>query len=145
MTTDLEAVTALHEGWVRANSDADVDWLIENVHPDLVMFNTVGANFAGRDTLVELWTMLRRIVLAAGNGPGISEAWDEGYVIDGDLAVVHGLSRLKVDFGSAQGLEAGGSLDQVFRCTEVYRRDDGRWRMVHYHGSPHTPGALGGS
>lgn len=145
MTDDLHAITALHEGWVRANSDADIDWLREHVHPELVMFNTVGSNFFGRDALIELWTMLRAVVSASGNGPGLSEAWDERYLIDGDLAVVHSLSRLKVDFGGAEGAEAGGALDQVFRCTETYRRDDGRWLMIHYHGSPHTPGLLGGA
>lgn len=144
MTNDLEAITELHEGWVRANADADHEWLRENVHPDLVMFNTVGSNFFGRDTLIELWQTLRSIVLAAGNGPGVSESWDAGYLIEGDLAVVHSMSRLAVNFGGDAGAEAGGALDQVFRCTEVYRREDGRWLMVHYHGSPHTPGLLGG-
>ncbi|WP_166350958.1 YybH family protein [Phytoactinopolyspora limicola] len=145
MTADLEAIKALHEGWVRANSDADDEWLRENVHPGLVMWNTVGSNFFGRDALIELWKTLRQIVADAGRGPGLSEAWDEGYIIEGDLAVVHCMSRLAVDFGSDAGAEAGGALDQVYRCTEVYRRENGRWLMVHYHGSPHTPGLLGGS
>lgn len=142
--TDLETITALHEGWVRANSDGDVEWLRAHVHPDFVMWNTVGSNFFGRDAVVDLWTMLRAMAVDAGSSVGLSEAWDEGYLIHGDLAVVHCLSRLRVDFGDGEGAEAGGALDQVFRCTEVYRRGDDGWRMVHYHGSPHTPGLLGG-
>ncbi|WP_283136442.1 YybH family protein [Rhizohabitans arisaemae] len=147
MNSDLETLTRVHEGWVRANTNADRKWLRENVHPDFVMWNTVGSNFFGRDAVVDLWTRLREIASSAGSGGGraLSEAWDEKYVIDGDLAVVHCLSRLRFDFGAGAGAEAGGALDQVFRCTEVYRRTDDGWLMIHYHGSPHTPGLLGGS
>lgn len=146
MTATLDTITNLHHGWVAANKDADVDWLRGNVHPDFVMWNTVGSDFLGLDAVVDLWNRLRAI--ASEHAPSIaavSESWGEHYLIGDTIAVVYGHSRLQVNFGdSATGIEAGGSLDQNYRCTEVYHRRDGAWKMLHYHGSPHTAGLLGG-
>ena len=58
-------------------------------------------------------------------------------LIEGDLAVVHGLSRM-------QGTERGGSpIDSWNRRTIVLRRMEGDWRIVHEHSS--YPMAMDGS
>lgn len=50
-------------------------------------------------------------------------------LVDGDLAVAFGLSRM-------QGTKAGeGPLDNWFRRTVVLQRREGRWRIVHDHSS----------
>jgi ketosteroid isomerase-like protein len=50
-------------------------------------------------------------------------------LVDGDLAVVFGLSRMR-------GVKKGeGPLDQWSRRTIVLQRRGGDWRIVHEHGS----------
>lgn len=145
---DEQHVRELHEGWIEANRTADDEWLIQHVAEDFVMWNSLGSNFFGRDAVRTLWDRLRSMATGAGPQEIVSSSWDERYHLGADLAVVHCLSRLVVDFGD-EGTDAGnsgqdGQLDQVFRCTEVYQRRTGRWWMTHYHGSPHSPGVLGG-
>lgn len=150
--TDRQRISELHEGWVRANGTGDIDWLRAHIAPagpeDFVMWNTLGSNFYGLDGIVELWGTLVSMVGEAAAQQIVSESWDERIQVSGDLAVVSYLTRLVVDFGArgeeAGGKETGGKLDQVFRGTEVWQRRGDDWKMIHYHGSLHTPGVMGG-
>jgi ketosteroid isomerase-like protein len=57
------------------------------------------------------------------------EMKDPQVVMDGDLAVVFGLSRM-------QGIKKGiGPLDQWYRRTVVLGHRDGVWKIVHEHSS----------
>lgn len=62
---------------------------------------------------------------------------DPQVMIDGDLAVVFGLSRMRGD------KKGEGPLDQWSRRTVVLARRDGGWTIVHDHGS--FPMAMDGS
>jgi len=57
------------------------------------------------------------------------ELKDPDVLIDGDLAVVFGLSRMR---GTKKG---AGPLDQWSRRTVVLRRQGAAWRIVHAHSS----------
>ncbi|MFI9551166.1 YybH family protein [Nonomuraea endophytica] len=145
MSDDERRVRELHDGWVTANGSGDVDWLRAHLAgDDFVMWNTLGSNFFGLDGIVELWKQLIAMAGEAVPQRVVSQAWDERITVGGELAVVSYLCRLTVDFGP-RGEEAGGNLDRRYRATEVYQRRDGDWKMVHYHGSPHQPGVMGGS
>lgn len=62
---------------------------------------------------------------------------DPQVIVDGDLAVVFGPSRMR-------GIKTGaGPLDAWNRRTVVLRRMGGTWRIVHEHGS--YPMAMDGS
>lgn len=62
---------------------------------------------------------------------------DPQILIDGDLAVVFGLSRM-------QGTKVGeGPIDAWSRRTVVLKRLHGNWRIIHEHGS--FPMAMDGS
>lgn len=147
-TTDEQRIKELHDGWVRANGTGDLDWLRAHIAgggpEDFVMWNTMGSNFFGVDGIVALWEQLIGLAGEAEPQEVVSESWDERIVVGADLAVVSYLCRLVVDFGP-QGEEAGGRVDQTYRGTEVYQRRDGDWKMIHYHGSPHVPGVMGGA
>ncbi|MEJ3654400.1 nuclear transport factor 2 family protein [Actinomycetes bacterium KLBMP 9759] len=145
---DLRRIDELHRGWVEANAVGDIAWLRANIAPggpdDFVMWNTMGSNFFGVDGIVDLWERLTALAADVPTQETVSTAWDERIELSGDLAVVSYMCRLVIDFGPA-GAEAGGNLDQTYRSTEVYQRRDGDWKMIHYHGSPHQPGVMGGS
>ncbi|MBI5088865.1 MAG: nuclear transport factor 2 family protein [Actinobacteria bacterium] len=48
------------------------------------------------------------------------------------------LGDLYADFGDL------GTFEQQCRSTEVWRRTDAEWRMIHFHCSNHVPDVMGG-
>ncbi|MSP63790.1 MAG: DUF4440 domain-containing protein [Myxococcales bacterium] len=60
------------------------------------------------------------------------EVADEQIEVRGDLAWVVCVEKLSSRAGG------GGGSGEVL-ATNVFRREDGRWRLVHHHGSPHVP------
>lgn len=66
---------------------------------------------------------------ATWDGPVTVELADPTVIVEGDLAVVFGLSRM-------QGRKKGdGPVDSWNRQTVVLRRTGGDWRIVHEHKS----------
>ena len=57
---------------------------------------------------------------------------DERIEVRGDLAWVVCVERLASRAGGS------GSEGEVL-ATNVFRREEGRWRLVHHHGSPNVP------
>jgi ketosteroid isomerase-like protein len=63
------------------------------------------------------------------DGPVTVEMANPSVIVDGDLAVVYGLSRM-------QGTKEGeGPIDSWNRQTAVLRRSAGAWRIIHEHKS----------
>lgn len=58
-------------------------------------------------------------------------------IVEGDLAVVFGLSQMKGD------KKGEGPVDAWSRRTVVLRRRDGQWKIIHEHSS--YPMAMDGS
>jgi ketosteroid isomerase-like protein len=66
---------------------------------------------------------------ATWNGPVTTTLHEPTVLVDGNLAVVFGLSRM-------QGTKkAGAKVDNWNRRTVALRRIDGAWRIVHVHDS----------
>lgn len=144
-TTDEETVLALHASWIAANRVGDTAWLRDHIAPGgpgaFLFFNHNGSNYDGVDETVALWEHLTRAALAAPTPPKrlVLDDRDVRVTVVGDIAIVTYLAWFEADFGEA-GKEETGS-----RGTEVWRRTDDGWRLVHLHASVHTPGVNGGS
>jgi ketosteroid isomerase-like protein len=55
--------------------------------------------------------------------------------VSGDLAYVVGFER------AASAVEAGAREELALRITQVYRREDGEWKLAHRHADPGPGGA----
>lgn len=62
-------------------------------------------------------------------GPVTVQLSNPTVIVEGDLAVVFGLSRMQ---GNKKGI---GALDSWNRQTVVLRRKEGEWRIIHEHKS----------
>ena len=94
------------------------DAIVYDLQPPLAFAGDAARDIAGLTEWLATW-----------QEPPSVELGDPQVEIGGDLAVACGLSHLtgvKVD---------DGPVDLWFRTTLVFRRDDGRWRIVHEHNS----------
>lgn len=66
---------------------------------------------------------------ATWNGPVRVEMPKPAVRVGDDLAVAHGLSRMRGD------KKGGGNTDLWFRTTLILARRDGGWKIVHEHNS----------
>ncbi|CAM3138886.1 hypothetical protein BST27_05685 [Mycobacterium intermedium] len=135
---DAQEVLRLHREFVDANGPLDSSYLRDHVTavPDeLVWYNLNGSVYIGQDHIAALWDMLS----AAMGGQALSaDLRDERVEVVGDAAWVTYLSRYQADFGNL------GSFNAGMRATEIWRRRDGKWELVHAHFSTHVPNQMGG-
>ena len=134
---DEEAVRKLHEGFVQANRTGDWPFLEENMAAGdtLLWFNLNQSNYHGVDHIVDLWKMLK----AAMQGrEAVCDARDEKITIVGDVGLVTYLLHFEADFGAL------GKFVQDARDTEVWQKQNGEWKMIHFHCSNYVPGVMGG-
>ncbi len=136
-TTDKEVIATLHKGFLNANKTADWPFLESNMAPEdiLVWYNLNQSNYFGVNHIVELWKMLASV---AGDKEAKMEPRDEDISIIGDAALVTYLIHFAADFGAL------GKVSQDARCTEVWQRLAGDWKMIHFHCSNHVPDVMGG-
>ena len=149
MTSDEQAVLVVHQGWMDANRTGDVGWLREHLAPEYWMANTNGSTYHGIDQICELWEYYRRFYAGWGvvEGPLVTcESRDPVVTVCGDAGWVayrvrfagHSVGgRGKGDFGAHD-------FDVNVRGTDIMRRIDGRWKIVHGHYSIGEPGAPAG-
>ena len=137
--TDEQRIRELHEGFVAANRTGDSQFLKDHMAPGadtLRWYNLNQSNYIGVDHIVELWKMLQA---AMGAGKKAKcEARDERVTVVGDMALVSYLLDFDANFG------AMGRFKQEARDTEVWRKIDGEWKMIHFHCSNYVPGVMGG-
>jgi ketosteroid isomerase-like protein len=139
MTKDEEKIWELHRGFVEANTTGHWPFLEAHMAPGadaLIWYNLNQSNYIGVDHIVELWKML-----AAAMGAGKKakcDARDERVTVVGDMALVSYLMDFDANFG------AMGRFKQEARDTEVWRKIDGEWKMIHFHCSNYVPGVMGG-
>ena len=119
---ELEAVLAANQAFYDAHEGRDLDAMaaVWGDGDDVVCIHPGWPILRGRDEVLESW---RRIF----GGPGRNQfiVTNDAVVVDGDLAWV------TLD----ENLVADGATGTV-AATNVFRRVDGRWRLVVHHGSP---------
>jgi ketosteroid isomerase-like protein len=135
---DAAEIIRLHREFVDANGPLDSSYLRRHVTalPDeLVWYNLNGSVYIGQDHIAALWDMLS----AAMGGQAVSaELRDERVEVVGDAAWVTYLNHYQADFGNL------GSYNAGMRATEIWRRRDDKWELVHAHFSTHVPNQMGG-
>jgi uncharacterized protein (TIGR02246 family) len=122
-TTDRAEIEALCQRLARAHYDHDADAIVGAYAPDAVIFDLappLARRGMDRDT-VATW-------LAGWDGPIQIDARDVHLTVDGDLAFVSALNRMR-------GRQGDEDQDMWYRTTVCLRRTSGRWRIVHDHSS----------
>lgn len=135
---DVEELRKLHHEFVEANAVSDPGFLAAHMAPGpdvLTWFNLNGSDYVGVDHISELWQMIKGLL---GDGRAESESSDERVTVEGDIGWVEFHLYYEADFGNL------GKVAQHGRGTEIWRRVEGQWRMVHCHFSNHVPNQMGG-
>lgn len=136
---DRDELLHLHREFLQANEPLDSDYLrtmcVDGAE-ELVWFNLNQSNYYGLEHIAQLWDMLKAIL--AGQKGEVSELRDERVEVEGDMALITYQLRYKGDFGNL------GSFNTGARGTEVWRRRDGTWKLLHGHWSSHVPNQMGG-
>ena len=94
---------------------------------DVTIMAAIGGYQAGFDAVREL--------LTAASKTQQFDSWraeNLATVLDGNLAFTVELER----YGHADDRE---DKDMTLRATQIYRREDGQWRVIHRHGDILTP------
>lgn len=135
---DVAEIMRLHREFVDANGPLDSSYLrrrVTAVPDELVWYNLNGSNYVGLEQIAQLWDTLS----ASMSGQAIiAELRDERVEVVGDAAWVTYLNHYHADF------ENLGSYNAGMRTTEIWRRRDGKWELVHMHSSAHVPNQMGG-
>lgn len=121
--TDRTEIEALLQKLSRAHVDHDADVIVETYAPDAVIYDLappLGRRGMRRDS-VAAW-------LASWEGPIQIDSRDVNLVVDGDLAFVSALFRMR-------GSQGGEDQDMWYRTTLCLRKTGGRWRIVCDHAS----------
>lgn len=122
-TTDRAEIEVLFQKLARAHADHNADAIVDAYAPDAVIFDLappLGRRGMNRDS-VAAW-------LGGWDGPIQIDVRDLNLTVDGDLAFVSALNRMR-------GRQGGEDQDMWYRTTVCLRRTSGRWRIVHDHSS----------
>ena len=122
-TMDRAEIEALFQQLATAHTDHDADAIVEAYAPDAVIYDLappLGRRGMSRDN-VAAW-------LAGWEGPIQIDARDFNLTIEGDLAFVSALNRMR-------GRQGDEDQDIWYRTTTCLRKTSGRWRIVHDHSS----------
>lgn len=135
---DAREIMSLHREFVEANGPLDSSYLRQRVTavPDeMVWYNLNGSVYIGQDHIAQLWDMLSATM---GGQAMNAELRDERVEVVGDVGWVTYLNHYQADFGNL------GSFNAGMRSTEIWRRREDKWELVHVHFSTHVPNQMGG-
>jgi uncharacterized protein (TIGR02246 family) len=121
--TDKAEVEGLFQRLARAHAAHDADAIVEAYAPDAVIYDLappLGRRGMKRNSVVA-W-------LAGWEGPIRIDAYDVDLVVDGHLAFVSALTRMR-------GRQGGEDQDMWYRTTMCLRKASGQWRIVCDHSS----------
>jgi uncharacterized protein (TIGR02246 family) len=116
-------IEALFQQLARAHADHDADAIVELYAPDVVIYDLsppLVRHGMDRDS-VAAW-------LAGWDGPIRIDPRDVNLSIDGNLAFVSALNRMR-------GRQGGEDQDIWYRTTMCLRKMSGQWRIVCDHSS----------
>lgn len=135
---DAAEIMRLHREFVDANGPLDSSYLRRRVSAapgELVWYNLNGSAYVGQDQIAQLWD---RLAANMAEQAVSAELRDERVEVEGDIAWVTYLSHYQADFGKL------GTYDGGMRSTEIWRRRNAHWELVHTHFSVHVPNQMGG-
>jgi uncharacterized protein (TIGR02246 family) len=122
-TTDRAEIEAVFQKLARAHADHDADAIVVAYAPDAVIFDLappLGRRGLNRDD-VAAW-------LAGWDGPIRIDPRDVSLTVDGNLAFVSALNRMR-------GRQGGEDQDLWYRATVCLQKMGGRWRIICDHSS----------
>lgn len=125
--SDESTILTLLRDRERAIAAGDAEAALAALAPDIVNYDLAPPLAYRGDAARDADGL--RAWFATWNGPVRVELADPDIRVEGDLAVVHGLQRMR---GDKRG---EGPLDIWTRLTTVLARRPEGWRIVHEHGS----------
>lgn len=130
-TKNESSIRQIIEARANAMRAGDIDATVKDVSDDVMVFDVVEPlcrqGKASLRTRAEEW-------MESYEGRVDWESHDLQIVTDGDVGFSHSLARV------TGTLKTGAAVDMWFRTTLGFRRIDGRWLIVHDHGSvPFNP------
>jgi uncharacterized protein (TIGR02246 family) len=120
---DRAEIEALFQQLVRAHADRDADAIVKAYAPDAVIYDLappLGRRGMNRDS-VAAW-------LASWDGPIQIDARDVSLTVEGDLAFVSALNRMR-------GRQGGEDQVLWYRTTMCIQKITGQWQIVCDHSS----------
>ena len=135
--TDRDVVTDLHNQFLIANTHEDTDFLAPHLYPDVSWYNLNKSNYMSDEAILRLWRWLYDQRPDKTRDAPI-RAFNEQVFVDGNVAWIVYMSEVHYDFGAA------ASFSPFARCTEIWQKQEGTWRLRHFHCSEHQPGVMGG-
>ena len=130
---DHAAILRLHEDYLDANARFDWQKLqpIWSPAPEAVFFNLNGHTYRGREHWTNLWKYYAQNVQSSYWAP-----YDIGGTIGADVAVVWCHRKTRRQWTGTEPPPRDINYDAsefVTRSTMVFRKEEGRWRVVHAH------------
>ena len=125
MTGDEAAVRALFDRWAQAVRDENLEGIRADHDPDMLMFD-VPPPFASRG--IEEYMATWRTFFRWQAKPVMFEFRDVTITAGSDVAFATAIGR-------CGDTSSGQRVDLDFRLTVGFRKQDGKWRIVHEHHS----------
>lgn len=147
--SDEQDVIEVSKQWLEANNRGDTGWLRENLTDDYYMHNANGSHYRGIDHICALWDEYRKAVSWDGKGEPDDFHTEMTEPVEaqvhGDHAFVAYRFKVRV-VPVAEGwmTPPGVPMEGLVNATDVLRREDGRWKIVHGHYSLANPGQPAG-
>ncbi|WP_440989703.1 YybH family protein [Haloarchaeobius baliensis] len=104
-----------------ANGDAEPMSAVWSHGDDVTTMHPIGGREVGWDAVANSWASVAELAT-----DGRVTRGDQLVRVVGDLAYELVTERVDMTLG-------GESIDAEYRATNVYRREDGEWRVVHHH------------
>lgn len=125
-TTDEARIRELIEAWAKAVRDKDIDGIMANHAPDILLFDVPPpVQLRGADAYRKSWEHF----FPWFQDSGIFDISELSITAGDDVALGHGLVR-------CGGTEANGdNVELVVRLTVGYRKIGGQWTVTHEHRS----------
>ncbi len=127
---DEVAIRAVIERWVQAVRDQDLAGIRADHDPNILMFDVPPPlSLRGLDAYMQTWELF----FSWSKRSGVFDLRDLEIVAGQDVAFATAL-------GKCAGTEPSGERVEVnFRVTMGFRKNEGRWRVVHEHHSVPAP------
>jgi len=131
--SDRKEITEQHRTYLKANAAFDWEALkgVWSGAEQATFFNMNGHTYNGRDHWIRLWQWYKNHLKTGEWHP-----YDMRGCISGDLATVWCHRKTRLNWVGSEPKPNRKHMDDkdfTSRSTMVFRREDGKWRVVHVH------------